>query len=86
MDEIAAELAAATGEVLGDDLAGELVRRGVLTEAEYAELDVHNTRLLHHNSLNPLSQIIHATWGQLAADGLVQGAMPAVIKLSAHER
>lgn len=85
LDEISGELAKTTGEARGDDLAGELVSRGVVTKAEYAQLDRHNKQVLHHNTLNPLSRIVHASWEQLAADGLAQGDAPGIIKLSIRD-
>lgn len=84
MNEIAVELTGATGEALGDEFARELVGRGAVTRAEYEELDRHN-KLQLNRGLNPLTQIVHAIWPLLEADGIVNGTMPAIIKLGAQD-
>ncbi len=85
MNEIAAELATAAGEVVGDDLGHELISRGVVTETEYEALDQFNKQQLHDEKLNPLTRVIHATWDLLKAEELAEGEPPAITKFSVRD-
>ena len=72
----ASELAAPSGDMLGDNFYRELVSRGVLTPGEYKALDLHNKHILRNQELDPHIQVVYSIWPMLAADHTVPGTCP----------